>query len=199
MTGLIPVKSSSNRPYSGGVNRYFVSASDSVALYLGDPVAMLGTNTETAGKYPTVAKATLTANAAWVGAVVGFEPVSPELSTQDPNEVVYRPASTAGYVLVADDPDQLFVIGEDETGAAIVTADIGNLGLVVAGAGGSTVYGRSSAVLDSSTVATGTTNGQVQVLGLVDRADFGLGGDGQLFKVRINPQQHQVATPPDTV
>ena len=194
MTGLIPVKSSTNRPYSGGVNRYFVSASDSTALYIGDPVAVLGTNTETAGKYPTVTKATLTADAAWVGAVVGFEPVSPELSTQDPVEVTYRAASVAAYVLVADDPDQLYVIGEDETGAAIVTGDLGNLGLVVAGAGGSTIYGQSSAVLDSSSFDSGTANGQVQLIGLVDRADFGLGGDGQLFKVRINPAQHQLAT-----
>lgn len=194
MTGLIPVKRGSNTPYSAGVNRYFVSSSDSTALYVGDPVAIAGTNTETEGHYPTVTKATLTADNAWVGVVVAVLPVTDELKTSEPLKVPYRAASTDAYVLVADDPDQEYVIGEDTTGAAIVTGDIGNLGLVVAGSGGSTVYGTSSAVLDSSSFDSGTANGQVQLLGLVHRADFALGDAGALFRVRINPAQHQYAT-----
>ena len=199
MTGLIPVRRGSNTPYSGGVSRYFVSASDSTALFIGDPVAIEGTNTETQGHYPTVTKATLTANNQWVGSVVAVLPVTDENKTSEPLRVAYRAASTAAYVLVADDPDQEFIIGEDEGGAAIVTGDLGNLGLVVAGSGGSTIYGTSSAVLDSSSFDSGTATGQVILLGMVDRADFSLGGDGQLFRVKINEAMHQLATPATSV
>lgn len=200
MTGLIPFRDAHGKPYNGAANRYYVSASDATALFIGDPVAISGTNTETAGKYRTVTKATLTANNAWAGVVVGVEPVSPETVTTAPNlEYKHRPASTAMYVLVADDPGLEFVIGEDEAGAAIVTGDLGNLGLVVAGSGGSTAYGTSSVVLDSSSFDAGTATGQVVLLGMVDRADFGLGGDGQLFRVKINEAMHQLATPGTSV
>lgn len=190
MTGLIPYKHGHSAPYTGSVNMYYVPSSDSTALFIGDPVALAGSgNSE--GQYPDVTKATLTANSPWVGVVVGVLPVSGKNRQGTPLEVPYRAASTAAYVLVADDPDQEFVIGEDEAGAAIEAADIGNLGLVVAGSGGSTIYGISSAVLDSSSFdTTGTANGQVKLIGLVDRVDFELGGDGQLFRVKINSAQH---------
>ena len=112
MTGLIPVRTGTG-VITGRVRRYFVSSSDSTALFIGDPVAILGTNTETQGHYPTVTKATLTANSQWVGSVVGVLPVTDELKTSTPLVVPYRAASTNAYVLVADDPDQEFEIGED--------------------------------------------------------------------------------------
>lgn len=194
MTGFIPVKRGTATPYTGGVNRYFVSGSESNAMFVGDPVELDATNTETAGKYPSVTIATAAADNPVVGVIVAFEPVSEELKTSNPLETVHRPASTAAYVLVADDPYQEFIVGEDEGGAAIVTGDIGNLGIAVTGSGGSTVYGNSSWVLDSSSFNSGTANGQYLLLGMVDRADFELGGDGQMFRVRINPAQHQLAT-----
>jgi len=195
MTGLIPVKRGGNSPYSGGVSKYFVSASDSTALYIGDPVAIEGTNTETNGHYPSVVKGTLTANNQWVGSVVAVLPITDENKTSEPLRVAYRAASTAAYVLVADDPDQEFIVGEDEGAAAIVTGDLGNLGLLVAGSGGSTIYGTSSAVLDSSSFDSGTATGQLILLGMQDRTDFALNGDGQMFRVRINEAMHQLATP----
>lgn len=197
MSGLIPVRRGSNTPYVASVNRYFVPATDGTALYIGDPVALAG-SADTAGKYPTVTKGTLTANNAWCGVVVGVLPVSPELQTSAPLTVPYRAASTAAYILVADDPDQEFIIGEDAVGAAIEANDLGNLGILVAGGGGSTVYGRSSAVLDSSSFDSGTATGQVILLGLVDRPDLVLGTGtttGAYFRVKINEAMHELATP----
>lgn len=195
MTGFTPVKRGSATPYTGSANRYYVSASESNNLFVGDPVALDASNTETAGKYPSVTIATAAADNAIVGVVVAVEPVSSETSPSvDPIETVYRPASTEAYVLVADDPYQEFIVGEDEGGAAIVTGDIGNLGIAVTGSGGDTTYGISSWVLDSSSFDSGTANGQYLLLGLVDRPDYELGGDGQKFRVRVNPAQHQLAT-----
>ncbi len=201
MTGFIPYRDSNGKPYSGSATRYYVSASDGTALFIGDPVAIEGTNTEAAGKYRSVVKATLSSNNKWAGVVVGVEPVSPELvNTNTPAlQNKHRAASTAAYVLVADDPDLEFLIGEDEGGAALVTGDVGNLGIAVAGAGGSTAYGTSSVVLDSSSFTSGTANGQVLLIGMVDRADMGLGGDGQLFRVKINGAMHQLRTPGTTI
>lgn len=201
MTGFIPYRDAAGKPYNGAATRYYVSASDATALYIGDPVAISGTNTETAGKYRTVTKATLTTNNKWVGVLVGVEPVSPETASTAPTLTnKHRPASTAMYVWVADDPGLEFLIGEDEGGAALATGDVGNAGLAAAGGGGSTAYGTSSVVLDSSTFAAGSaTTDQVILIGLQDRPDYALSGDGQLFRVKINPLMHQLATPSATV
>lgn len=195
MSGLIPVRSGTASPYSLSVNRYFVSDQYATALYIGDPVVMDGTNSETAGKYPTVERATLAAGNLVLGAIVGFEPVSPELNTGNPLETVYRPAGTNAYVLVADDPNQEFIVGEDGAGAAIVTGDIGNKGILIDGAGGSTVYGNANVVLDSSSFDSGTATGQYVLLGLLDRVDQSLGGSGAKFRVRISHAYHQLTTP----
>lgn len=200
MTGFIPVKRNSNTVYTAGVSRYYVPSTDATALYLGDPVALAG-SADALGKYPTVTLATLTANSQWLGVVVAVLPVSDELKTTTPNlDRIYRPASTAAYILVADDPDQEFIIGEDAAGAAIAAADVGNLGIAVT-ASANTSYGRSGIVLDSSSFVSGTATGQLKLLGLVDRADLILGTGttaGALFRVKINEAMHELATPATT-
>jgi hypothetical protein len=200
MTGFIPVKRNSNTVYTAGVSRYFVPASDGTALYIGDPVSLAG-SADTLGKYPTVTAATLAANNQWCGVVVAVLPVSDELKTTSPSlDRVYRPASTAAYVLVADDPDQEFMIGEDAVGAALAAADIGNLGIAIT-ATANTTYGRSQIVLDSSTFVSGTATGQLKLLGMVDRPDLSLGSgttSSALWRVKINEAMHELATPATT-
>ena len=199
MTGLIPFRDAAGKPYNGAATRYFTSASDSTAIFIGDPVVISGTNPETAGKYRTVARATLAAGNAVCGVLDGVEPISPETVTTAPDlSRKHRVASVAQYVWVADDPGLEFLAGEDEGGAALVTGDIGNLGIMVTGTG-STAYGTSGLLLDSSSFTSGTATGQYILCGLVDRADFALGGDGQLFRVKINEIYHQLATPGTTV
>lgn len=201
MSGLIPVQKGTNTPYFGSVHKYYVSASDSTALFVGDPVALSNTNADPTGKYPTVLKATLAASNQLIGSVVAVLPVDRAL-TGAPLEVTYRPASTAAYVLVADDPDQEFIIIEDADTTPITASALGNLGIAVAGGGGSTIYGTSSVALDSSSFASGTATGQYLLLGMVDRDDLDLhatSGSASWFRVKINEAMHGLATPPTSV
>jgi hypothetical protein len=199
MTGFIPVKRGSNTPYTAGVNRYFIPASDGTAVYIGDPVAFAG-SADTQGNYPSVTKATYTANNQWLGVVVGVLAVTDETKTSTPLTVPYRAASTAAYVLVADDPDQEFIIGEDGAGAVLVVGDVGNLGIAVAGTA-NTTYGRSGALLDSSSFPSGTATGQLKLLGKVNRPDSELGSgttSTAMWRVKINGAMHELVTPGTT-
>ena len=63
---------------------------------------------------------------------------------------------TAGYVLVADHPDQLYVANEDGDGGVCGIADAGQCADMVDG-GGNTSTGRSVMEIDSSTVAATAT------------------------------------------
>lgn len=202
MSGLIPVRRGSNTPYSGGVSRYYVSASDSTAIFIGDPVVMDNTNAETPGKYPTVKRATLAANNQTIGPMIAVQPVTDETKNTAPTFLTYRPASVAAYVLVADDPDQEFIVAEDADTTPIAATALGNLGILITGTG-STIYGTSGLTLDSSGFAAGVATGQYLLLGLVDRADLTLvttsGATGNYFRVKINEAMHGLATPPTAV
>lgn len=200
MAGLIPIKRGSNTPYTAGVNRYFIPASDATAVFVGDPVSLAG-SADTLGKYPTVLKGTLAANNQWCGVVVAVLPITAESVNTVPSIVTFRAASTAAYVLVADDPDQEFMCDEDGLGASLAAADVGNLGILIQTAAGSTVYGRSGMQLDSSTFVAGTATGQLKLLGLIDRPDQVLGTGtqaGAFFRVKINEAMHELATPATT-
>lgn len=195
MSGLIPVRHRNGAPYNGAATRYFVPATDSNAMYLGDVVAFAG-SADTSGKYATVALATLAAGNPVLGPIVGVELVSDETKNTDPSdERVYRAASTAAYVWVADDPDLIFKIKEDAAGAALEAADVGNIGIAAAGGGGSTVTGRSSLVLDSSDFDATTANAQYRLLGLEDTPDNALGSGTTAavgyFLVSIHGLMHQ--------
>jgi hypothetical protein len=199
MTGFIPVKRGSNTPYSAGTNRYYVPSSDSTALYPGDPVSLAG-SADALGNYPSVTKATYAAGNQWLGIVVAVLPVTDETKTTTPLTVPYRAASTAAYVLVCDDPDQEYMIGEDGAGAVLVVGDVGNLGIAVAGTA-NTTYGRSGALLDSSSFPSGTATGQIKLLGKVNRPDLELGTgttSTALWRVKINEAMSELATPGTT-
>ena len=69
-TGLTPVRYASGAPYNGASNVYYAPASDSNALYIGDPVIIAG-SADTDG-VPSITIAT--AGASFTGVVVGFKP-----------------------------------------------------------------------------------------------------------------------------
>lgn len=169
------------------IRTYYVPATDGTALYIGDFVKLAGGVT-TDGKTPVVTAAAATN--AMVGVVMGVDPVkgiamstTPDLSKQ------YRPASTAMYLRVCDDPDALFMIQEDGVGGTIAAADgTKNASIIVAA--GSTTSGFSGTMLDSSTVATGATL-ELKLLGIQDTASNALGANCK-WLVKIN--NHQLAT-----
>lgn len=145
--GLRPVKYRGGRDYTGQCNMYYVPSSDGTALFKGDPVITAGS--ASADGYATVTRATA-AGGYIKGVVVGFVP-----QEQIPANK-HRPASTAMYVLVADDEDLIFEAEEDAAGGSLAVTNVGQNIDLIAGAG-STTTGLSGWMLDSSTAATTNT------------------------------------------
>lgn len=145
--GLRPVKYRGGKDYTGQANMYYVPSSDGTALFKGDPVITAGS--ASADGYATVTRATA-AGGYIKGVVVGFVP-----QEQIPANK-HRPASTAMYVLVADDEDLIFEVEEDAVGGSLAATNIGQNIDLVAGAG-STYTGLSGFMADSSTAATTNT------------------------------------------
>lgn len=190
IVGFTPVKHVTGAPYNGQANIYAHEASDSAALFVGDPVKLSGS--ASAVGVPTVAKATQ--GAAVLGVVVGvinskLDPVTGAITTGSISldTPQYVPASTAQLVLVADAPDLVYEV-EAVTGSnasySYAAADTGlnaDLSTVV----GSTVTGNSAAALDMSTKAT-TATLQFKILGPVIRPDNEPTGTATKVLVKIN-------------
>lgn len=180
--GLKPVKEAGSGAYSGGVNMYYHAAGDATALYIGDPVVKAG-GADGAGISTVVRGA---AGGPFTGVVVGFVP----------DGVVdvagYGAASTAYYVLVADDPNTMFEIQEDGDGGAIAAADIGlNASVIVAS--GNSYTKRSGVELDTSTKAT-TAGLELKIVGLVPRPNNALSANARvLVKINDHTEAHASA------
>lgn len=162
----------------GGVvqtTEYYVPASDGTALFQGDPVIIAGSG-DTAG-VPSITRATGATAARITGVVVGFRPDSSITAYG------YRPASTAAYVLVCDDPEQVYEVQDDSDGGNLAVTDIGLNANLVAGSGSASTK-RSGFQLDTSTKATTATH-QVRILGITQRSDVEVGANTKV-RVRIN-------------
>lgn len=182
--GLTPRRHRTSETENGGLNEYAVLADNATALFMGDPVIIAGTGD--AMGVPNVVAATAGAGNRITGVVVGFRP-SPTIVA-----LGYLPATTAGYVLVADNPDAEYEVQEDGVGGTLTVANIGqNCDLIAAA--GNTFLKRSSWMLDSSTAGTGATL-QVRILGLEQRADNELGAYAK-WLVRFNlPTEQGIAS-----
>ena len=168
--GFKPVKHLNGTPWNGKTNVYYIPSTDGTAVFKGDAVKSAGAADAT-GKYPTVTQAT--AGAAVRGVVVGFGDNPYVMTHPDTPNRDYRPASTAMYVFVVDDPQVIFEVQEDSDSNSISAAMVGLSTNFVVGTG-STVTGKSAMELDSSDTATDTT-GNCRILRLVDREDNELG------------------------
>lgn len=170
--GLEPVA-----PKGGTIQttEYYVSADDGTALFIGDPVILDG-SADTLGKASVIRASGATA-ARITGVVVGFRPSAGIVS------LGYRAASTAAYVLVCDDPEQVYEVQDDSTGGNLAAADIG-LNANLASGTGSAYTKRSGFELDTSTKATTATH-QCRILGIVQRPDVAIGANTKVL-VRFN-------------
>lgn len=178
--GLKPVRYKSGAPYNGACNRYSVASGESNNMFVGDPVIISGTG-DTDG-VPGVALASAGGGARITGVIVGFGSNPSVLSGTTALTRGYRTASTADYVMVADDPSLLFEVIEDAVGGALATTDIGNNADLVAAAG-STYTKRSGWMLDSSTKVT--TTAQVRIVGFEQRVNNTIGGTDPVWLVSI--------------
>jgi len=196
--GFQPVKHVNGSPYSGQSNIYATAASDVTALFVGDPVKLAAD--ANAQGIQLVTKAT--AGAAVLGVVVGvintkLDPVGGTMSGGSIalDTPVYRPASTAQYVLVCDAPDVIYEV-EAVTGSnasySFAVADVGQ-NADLSTVAGSTVTGTSAAALDMATKNT-TATLQWKILGVVQRPDNEITGANTKVLVKINNAQLSAGT-----
>ena len=173
--GLIPRRHKNGAPYSGASNRYYVAAGESNNIFIGDPVSLTG-DADASG-IPAVAQSA--SGDAILGSVVGFENL-----TSDNLSKTYRPAGTAGYLLVSDDPDLEYVIQSD----GIYTATDAGLNAHIIVGTGSTALGTSGVELNQSTAAV-TNTLALRILGIEVREDNEVGLNADL-RVKINLHPH---------
>lgn len=159
-TGFHPLRHTGGRHYAGGENRYYIPASDSTALYLGDPVKLA--NAADASGVPAITKAS--PGDAVIGFIRSFERDHTNI------DAVYRLASTARYALVVDDPS-VIVSAIDAAGTLALT-DCGKFINFAAGTGNATT-GISGAYLDASTLST--TGAGFRLVSLLRQPDAATG------------------------
>lgn len=150
--GLIPTRYVSGAPYNGAANVYAVLDATN-DLGVGSAVSLTGTaiNGVAQVQRATVDDATPANNTPIVGVIVGV--VDDANGTVFRENVRYIDNNTAGFALVADDPNLLFKMQED--------GDLGNAGVGahfnIEFGTFSTVFGQSRDEIDSSTAAASDT------------------------------------------
>ena len=185
--GIRPINDNGT-PWSGQGRLCAVPASQASNIFLGDPLIALG-GTDAFG-CPLVGLASAGAGNPILGTMLGISN-GPQgsFSTITRDLPVYRQGAILNYVLIADDPNQLYVVQEDSVGGAIPASLAGFAnGNLVAGAG-STVTAFSGWQLQSSSVA-GAPNPtyQVKILGVVRGPDNVIGANCD-WVVRLNNPQ----------
>lgn len=166
INGFRPVKYENGSAYNGKANVYAVSASDGTALFIGDVVKLAADgNAEGIQHVTALAAGTAGTGQAGIGVVVGvintkLDPITGKMTAGSIalDTPQYRPASTAQYVLVADDPNLVFEVEATNAGNAynFAVADIGLNANIFAGAGSTTTgtSGHSLDLNDKGTTAT---------------------------------------------
>jgi len=200
-TGLIPVGYLNGAPYNGQGRMFHVPATDGTAIFVGSPVTLAATGSNTAAVvnaeqfYAPGTVADVKHAAAGAGTVpilgvcVAVEPIIGTGADQQ-NSTIYRAASTDRYIWVETDPQVIYEIQEDNAVSDIAAADVNLNADLIATSAGSTVTGLSGWELDSSSVAA-TATLDVQVLGLVNRPDNVIGTNAK-WLVRINLHQYNM-------
>lgn len=153
-SGLRPVRYRNGTPWTGKSRPYYVSTTPTTGIFIGDPVDIAG-DSNTAeivaigGKFApgTLSRVTLATAGDGnriSGVVTGFMPTTRDSTT-------YREGSTARVALVCDDPNVVFEVQDDASGA-LATTTVGLNANLVAGAG-SAISGLSGWELDATTPA----------------------------------------------
>jgi hypothetical protein len=184
--GLRPYAYQSGAPYNGSVRVYYVPSSYASAIYVGDPVTTV-TATADANGVPAVTLATAGASSYFLGPMVGIAnnagPLVLPLLQSSP---VYLPASTGGYVYVADDPFLLYEMQENSSPSALAATSASRNVTMNAGSGGSTLTGLSSWQIDSNTL--GTTSNQLRLIQVLQETGNAPGTNAVWLVKNLLPQ-----------
>jgi hypothetical protein len=189
--GLIPYKYATGQPYNGAANIYYVPSNYATALYIGQP--LIATGASDANGIPVVQTATAGTGNYILGPMVGIVDGGDPVVAVTQGLPIYHPASTAQYILVADDPNLLFVAQEDSVGGAITVATAGTKNIDLVAGAGSNVTGYSGWMLDSNTVGTGATL-QMRIVQGLQEADNTMGQDYAKWLVRMNLSSYRNTT-----
>lgn len=186
VNGLRPVKHFNGSPYNGQANRYFVAASDATPIFIGDIVTLAATTDALGTQGVTKAPATggVVNAAPVVGVVVGVNvaPVFSQTFFTNLNSPQYRPANTAMYLLVADDPSIIFAV---QSAVAPTPTDL-NGNATLTDAGGSTLTGFSGLYVSAY---TNSATAVAKVMGAEQRVDNDITSAN--YKVLISLNNHQ--------
>lgn len=188
VNGLNAVKNLTGASNTGQVNTYFIPSGNASNVFVGDPVKADSTgDTAAAGGLALGIQSVVPAAAgdAIIGVVVGFA-VNP-LNLNTPQ---FRAASTGRYVLVCDDPGQLYEI--QTSNGTLGVADVG-LNANIAVAAGSLATGASGVTLDVATAAT-TATLPLKIVGFTQRPDNDVTSPASKVIVKINNSQLANAT-----
>lgn len=175
--GLIPARHFDGSVWNGSANIYFVPSSYATALYLGDPVDIVSGSNDANG-LPAVQLAS--SGSPVVGSVVGIVSggggpgVSNYTVAVTRDLAIYHPASTAQYILVADDPTLLFQIQDDASTQAVAPKLWAGKNANLVSGSGSTVTGYSGWQLQASSVAT-TNTLDLRIMRPLDTPDNAIG------------------------
>lgn len=186
-TGLNPVRYLSGAPYNGAVNYYSVPAGNGTAIYVGDPVKHVSTGTGQNINGTNYTDVILAGTGDVItGSVVA---VMPDLTASGAGfqSLLYRAASTARILAVADDPNLLFEVQEGTGGTALTLNDTG-LNINLAAGTGSTITGRSGLTIDNGTEAQ-TNTLDLKIIAPNNRVDKAI-GDSMSWLVRINRHRY---------
>lgn len=184
--GLRPVKDINGKCYTGTKRSYNALATYATALFIGDPVKIVGTASTLAdGRIVSDIQAAATGDVI-DGVIVGFAASPTDLSS------TYRAASTAREVFVCDSNDMLYEVQEGSSGTALAAADLGlNIDFVVAA--GSTTTGLSGVMINNATEAT-TNTLDLKLVEFVNRPDNVIGYSAKwLVKLNRHRFANQVA------
>ena len=194
--GLIPYRRFTGEPYNSPGNIYYIPSTYATALYVGDPLAFVSAGADLQGipscQIATAGNGTDTpiGTYGWIGSMQGVIPGGEPQIAVTRDLPVYHQASTAQYILVADDPDTLFYAQENGNmgGASPAAGSVPGPGKnvdLVSGTG-STVTGYSGWVLGSASLSTSAL--QAKVIRMLEQSDNALGTNAK-WLVRNNLNQ----------
>jgi hypothetical protein len=187
--GLVPVGYLTGASWNGQARLYAVDASQA-ALYVGDPVTLIATSTNANG----LANVGIgVAGSAIIGVIVGVAVATAGVSqVAGVLDLTRRslPASTAGFVLVADDPTIIFEI-QDGLAAGTPLADIGQNTNFLIAAGATTV---SDSGTTSAATTTGGTTDNLKIIGFAQRDDNTPASQYAKLLVKINNHVYNAST-----
>lgn len=203
INGLRPVKHLDGSPWNGQLNRYYVAATDAVAIFNGDLVQLAAVTdtqgqtvisgvpsiggTQGAKKVTETTPGTVDAAAA-VGVMCGVS-----INPLNLNSPQYRVASTAQYILVADSPDTVYEI---QSAVAPTPTDLnGNATITDSNLPTSTalslVTGQSAMFISAY---TNTATAVVKVVGARQSVDNDITSANYKVLVMINNHQYAGGT-----